>query len=101
MTLAGGALALSLTFIHDIVPNPRHEWSIAIAWSLLALSLLLIFVSLLTSQTSLLRNIKSLDEDVVATGGIAGVATVWLNALSGASFILGVGFLVGFAIGNI
>ena len=29
MTLPGGALGVSLAFIHDVAPHPRHNWAAA------------------------------------------------------------------------
>ena len=28
MTLAGGALALSIAFVHDVAPKPEQEWAL-------------------------------------------------------------------------
>lgn len=101
MTLAGGALGISLAFIRDIAPDPIHGWILAVAWCLLALSLLLIFVSLLSSQQAILTSIEKLDARETLTRGIAGAMTVWLNGLAGGAFVLGVGFLVSFAAVNL
>jgi hypothetical protein len=100
MTLAGGALGVSLAFIRDIAPRPRHEWVLVVTWSFLTVSLLLIFASLMTSQKGLLNSIKELDEKKV-TGGGAGKATGWLNVVAGASFGVGVGFLAAFTVANL
>jgi hypothetical protein len=53
MTLAGGALGVSIAFIHDVAPKPEHKWLLGVAWSLFALSLLLILASFLTSQRAI------------------------------------------------
>ena len=51
LTLSAGSLALSLTFIKDIVPNPDKNTII-----FLIISWLFFIVSILTSVYSLLRN---------------------------------------------
>jgi len=44
VTLSAGALALSITFLHDIAPQPKQiGWMIA-SWSLLFISLLLMLI---------------------------------------------------------
>jgi len=40
LTLATGALVLSITFLHDIAPNPVDRGSLRIAWKLLVLAVL-------------------------------------------------------------
>ena len=102
VTLSGAALGISLAFIRDIAPHPTLEWALSVAWVCLTVSLLLIFVTLLTSQKSLLNSIARVDErspDV--TGGVAGRATIWLNGLSAVALVLGVAFLVLFAAYNL
>jgi hypothetical protein len=101
MTLAAGALGLSLAFIDDIAPEPKHVWAIAIAWTLLSVSLLLIFVSFLTSQGAILNEIEKLDYPGKAARKIYGGFTIALNWAAGGAFIVGVEFLVGFAVANI
>lgn len=39
MSLAGGALAISITFVHEVAPKPSHKHWLAVSWGLLALSL--------------------------------------------------------------
>jgi hypothetical protein len=39
MTLAGGALGLSLAFVKDIAPDPEDTWALVGAWALFAASL--------------------------------------------------------------
>jgi formate/nitrite transporter FocA (FNT family) len=98
--LAGGALAISITFVHDIAKHPRHTWSLALAWPLFGLALALNLVSFLTSARasgSMLR---------VMIGGVSedlphGRITDVLNWLSLISFLGGVLFLVLFALLNL
>jgi len=45
MTLAGGALGISLAFIHDVAPHPRDTWVMGVSWLLFVASLVLILLS--------------------------------------------------------
>jgi hypothetical protein len=102
MTLAGGALGISLAFVHQVAPNPTHKNWLAVAWGLLALSLLLIFASFLASQQSILREIKKRDgHKLWPRWDVPGWTTTTLNVTSGAAFIMGVACLVRFAWFNI
>ena len=101
MTLAGGALGISLAFVHQVASNPTHKNWLAVSWGLLALSLLLIFGSFLASQQTILREIRLRDKRKVWRWDIPGWATTTLNVTSGAAFIMGVVCLVWFAWLNI
>jgi hypothetical protein len=97
MTLSGGALAISLTFIHDVAPQPKHKGWIAWSWGLLALSLLLILVSFVASQYAIGRQIREVDRLRVLQWNLAGRMTAGLNFASGLAFIAGVTCMVRFA----
>jgi len=99
MTLSGGALAVSLTFIHDVARHPTHKWTLATAWSCFAASLLLILSSFLTSERAIVRMVKQLDEETeeIPRGRLTDVLN-WGAALA---FVVGVIFLVLFALLNI
>jgi hypothetical protein len=102
MTLAGGALGISLAFVHQVAPHPTHKAWLAWTWGLLAVSLLLIFLSFLASQQTLLREIKKRDKRRVwPSWDMPGWATTILNVASGAALITGVVCLVRFAWFNI
>lgn len=65
LVLSGGALALSLTFIEKIAPQPR-PWSFAIlliAWVLLIVSVVLELQALATSQRALTEQVTLLDKE--------------------------------------
>jgi hypothetical protein len=51
MTLSGGALAISITFIHDIAPSPLATtiYRLIFAWGAFGLSITAILISQLTS----------------------------------------------------
>jgi hypothetical protein len=64
LTLSGGALGLSITFIEKIAKNPTPQtliWLI-LSWSCFVTSLLIALLSLLTSQSAIRENRKELDE---------------------------------------
>ena len=106
MALAGGALGLSVTFIHEIVASPVYRSSvwIALAWGCLSLSLLSILVSMLTSQHALRRAIKQVDaqtvHQVARAGGWLSMVTEGLNIVAALTLVLGLVFLVVFAFLN-
>ncbi len=106
MTLSAGALAVSLTFIHDIAQHPIQSSIrfLVIAWSLLVFSLIAIFISLLTSQFAFRTSVTQVDKGVIhesRAGGTFALATLWLNVASAVLFTLGLVFLVVFALMNI
>ena len=117
MTLAGGALGVSITFIHEIAPHPKHHGWLATAWTLLALSLLLVFVSYLASQRVLEHEIDNCDDAISRAAAkesgdpdpparqqrrdVAGPLTTFLNYASAVTFMSGVAFLVRFALYNL
>ena len=103
MTLGAGALGISLAFIKDVAgKDPNHTWLLGIAWLLLVLSLVAIFVSFLTSQRAILRQIADLDSSVEqAHRDIYGGLTTTLNWASAVLFIAGVFVLLGFALYNV
>jgi hypothetical protein len=106
MTLAGGALGLSVTFIHEIVarPVPCSVVWLGLAWGCLALSLLAILVSILTSQHALRLAIKQVDDQTVhrvhRPGGWLSGVTEGLNVTAALALVLGLMFLVVFALLN-
>jgi len=97
MTLAGGALAISLTFIHDVAPHPRHKGWLGWSWLLLAVSLLLILVSFVASQYAIARQIRQIDGLNVSRWNVPSRMTAGLNFASGMAFIAGVLCMVRFA----
>jgi hypothetical protein len=63
LTLSGGALGLSITFIEKIAKNPTIDtlWWLKLSWGCLILSLLSALLSLVTSQSAIRENRKELD----------------------------------------
>ena len=107
MTLAGGTLAISLTFIKDVIKEPRAGTVtlLACAWAALGYCIVAILASQLTSQWALLNTIKQIDKGQTTQlqsnpGGWLAMLTLGLNVTAALGFILGVIFLACFAIGN-
>jgi hypothetical protein len=103
MSLSGGALAISITFVHNVAPDPTNRGLLTTSWFLFAGSLLLILISFLTSQAAILNQIGELNGRGAADRSWwkrwlnAGVWTTVLNFLSAGAFVAGVIFLVLFA----
>ena len=100
--LAGGALTLSITFLHDIAPRPVHEGRLAVAWVALWAALMASLFSHLTSDLAHRRLIDKARQgnDVSKVGGF-GWGTVVLNGISAVGIVVGTGFLAYFAFGNL
>jgi len=106
MSLAGGALGLSLTFVKNIVKSPNSEslWRLETSWGCLTMSLAFILVSMLFSQWALRKAIRQVDESSLQrarAGGIFAVLTATLNVLSGAALLGGIALLAWFSISNV
>jgi hypothetical protein len=106
MTLSGGALVLSISFVRYIAPSPKAgtRWLLAVAWTLLALSVAAILTSMLTSQWALVKTIDQVDQGKIRgepPGGPAAKITRCLNVSAAALFVVGVIFLALFAVCNV
>jgi hypothetical protein len=103
MTLSGGALGLSITFVHDIAPHPDHKWALGIAWTAFTVSLVLILISHLTSQEASRGMMAEIDagRNPREKFDLPGWATTGLNVFAAGSLIGGVAFLVLFALYNL
>src|SRR4051794_31182684 len=53
MTLAAGALGISIAFINQVAPHPQHKEWVGAAWFLFAASLVAILMSFITSQSAI------------------------------------------------
>ena len=114
ITLASGALAVSLAFMKDIVGADPVHWRIClqIAWLLLTLSLGLVLISFWCSHKALRRALADFDADcsddplfgkkvVVDKRNAWAVATQRLNVIGMTCLILGIGFMLTFASVNL
>ena len=105
MTLSGGALAISLTFVKDIFKSPKQEtlFVLELAWLCLGASIVAILVSILTGASALRRAVEQVDKGTIEkqlAGGRYATATKAFNVVACAGFVLGVCFLAWFAISN-
>ncbi len=110
LTLSGGALGLSITFIEKIAKNPTPDtlfW-LKISWGCLVISLLIALLSLVTSQSAIRENREELDsahsEKRAPNLSFPRWFTCITNGLNWGSlllFILGVTFLCVFSFKNI
>ncbi|TGG96464.1 MAG: hypothetical protein ERJ67_00790 [Aphanocapsa feldmannii 277cV] len=104
-TLSAGAFGVSFSFIDRIAgDNPAIPWTMIVAWSLWAVSLLCVLCSHQQSTMALGHAIKELDEkrelDPATAGGCAGRLTGIMNCMSGAAFIGGLIFVCIFTSAN-
>jgi hypothetical protein len=110
LTLSGGALGLSITFIDKIAKNPTIDtllW-LKLSWGCLILSLLTALASLVTSQSAIRENRKELDQANIGKRAPRLRFPKWFtwitNGLNWAAlvlFILGTIFLCFFSFKNI
>lgn len=106
LTLSGGALLLSMTFIQYIVSgSPQDTWALIVAWILLGIAIAAMLMSLLTSQKAYQRQRDILDkqfDDSDSADNRNGWAcfTKWLNRVSIILFVVAIIFLGYFAIKN-
>jgi hypothetical protein len=104
LSLSGGALGLSITFIRQIVHGPPNGIVLlALAWTGFAVSILAIFVSMLTSQWAVRKALRQIGEGTGAQrpGGWFAAVTAWLNVVACVSLVFGIGLLVWFSLANL
>lgn len=95
MTLSGGALGVSLTFIRDIADKTALHasgWLLA-AWLCWGVSVTCVLFSFFSSSLALRRAARQTDERTIyleAVGGGWNCATMILNPLAGVLFLFGV-----------
>jgi hypothetical protein len=109
LTLSGGALALSITFIEKIAPEPTPAsviW-LQVAWALLVLAMLTGLISLMTSQQAIRQCMKELDDSYQEDRPVNqtfpkgfSTATNILNWASAFLFCLGVAAMCWFSFVN-
>mgnify|MGYP000157643279 CR=1 FL=1 len=105
VSLSGGALAISLVFIKDIIgdTDPILLWTVITAWALWASSLASVVTSYFLSRLALRIAILQTDNNDFAAGvgGWPAKATQYFNAISGILFVSGIVFLIVFSAKNI
>lgn len=109
LTLASGALGLSLTIIKQIAPNPKYLFLLIVAWSSFGISMCSTLSSFLVSQNACEKQIEINEEGLEDSNKDRknkreNKLTIWvkrLNICSIISFIVGVKFLISFTIYNL
>jgi hypothetical protein len=102
--LAGGSLALSITFLHDIAPNPVHQGWLALAWTSLWVALIASMLSFLASDSahrSVINKLYAGDELVGMDPGWRSKMTSTFNWASAIGVVVGTGSLAWFAFANL
>jgi len=101
LTLASGALAISLVFVHNVAPHPGHVGWLVWSWAMFGSSLIAILCSYMTSQMAHKVRIENLYEKKADTTTGWSAATWGLNIAAAATFVSGVGLLIEFAASNV
>jgi hypothetical protein len=111
ISLSGGALALSISFINQIAGRvPRFKWLLIVAWSSLVFSLIAMTVSHLTSQKAMRKQREIIDQEQDDEGTETGEGvnetaysgmTDFLNYAALATLLIGLGSLAAFAFLNL
>jgi hypothetical protein len=119
ITLASGALGLSITFMDKIVSQPVDTWMLCISWGAFILCLVFVLWSFISSQTAFQQQRRILDESYLAVSGgkradadkaegeaanvknRAANITRRLMFASAITFVIGVVFLSGFSVANL
>lgn len=102
LTLSGGALGLSITFIQQNAPNPVCVGLLHCAWAAFLFAVVAMLASLLTSQRAQRRFREILDSRLAQGDGsgdecnLSGHVTNVLNWVSLVCFILGVVMMAAF-----
>lgn len=106
LTLSGGALGISFTFLKEVIAeNPvEAPASLLSAWACWGFSTLCVLASFYLSHLALRRAIHQVDNQTIRTqrpGGIFSVITAALNLSGALLFFTGICFMVHFASINI
>ena len=105
ITLSGGALGLTVTFIKDIVTptSAVNTWLAVSAWSAWAFSLASLLLALYFGTSAYRHAIKMLDNDTLDSknpGGCYATITTIFNITGGLSFLIGVILFINFVYSN-
>jgi len=107
LTLSGGALGLSITFIRQLAPNPHTTGLLIAAWAGLTVALLTTCIALHVSQLAFQRARDLLDDDQRGVKGAlerSNVPAAWTRRLNWTAtlvFVLGIALLAVFAFINL
>lgn len=106
VTLSGGALALSIAFLKDIVniKEAVYVWMLVLSWSCFIISLASIFSEILFGIEAYKKAVKQLDEDSITkekVGGLFSSLTKWFGNIAAASLIIGLFLISAFVFINV
>lgn len=106
LALSGGALGLSITFIHDIVElnAATYKSLLFVAWVFWTMSMASVMLSHVMSHQALRRTIKQVDDGSLyekKPGGVFDWGTSILNSVSGLAFLAGTILMIIFVYTNI
>lgn len=106
ITLSGGSLALSITFLKDIIGTNEINLPalLLIAWGLFVLSLTSILSEILFGIKAHKKAIKQIDAGTIHQEKVGGKSSLWSSAghwVAAISLVLGLLFLSSFAFFNV
>lgn len=106
ITVAGVALAVTLSFVRDLDKPLDATWSLVASWGLLSLSVLSVLLSIPVGRVATRRMLTALREPPnqspsKKTGGISSFITDFLNWLALLSLLLGLVAVVAFGALNL
>lgn len=105
LMLSGGALAVSITFVKDLLgPGAlAYQRCLLSAWVCWGVSVLTVLVSYYSSQLTLNRAIRHIDSGARSPrpGGFFRTVTLLLNAIGGLLFLTGLILLIVFVSQNL
>ncbi|MGD0785395.1 MAG: hypothetical protein ABR969_06250 [Sedimentisphaerales bacterium] len=61
LTLSGGALGISMTFIKDIVTKPEYKWILVVSWTCFGLSIIILLLGFYVCRKAYTQEILFLD----------------------------------------
>lgn len=100
LTLSGGALGLSITFIQQIAPQPRNTELLRDAWISLGMALFITLSSFLVSQFAFMRQMDISERTHLKKQPRSGIFASWIdNVWSVLTVALNISSIVSFAIG--
>lgn len=88
LTLSAGALALSISFIHQVAPAPRYVCLLLVVWAGFVAALLATLVSFLVGQVSMRRHREIMDNRYAnKRDDERNAAATWTHALNISSIV--------------
>ena len=106
ITLSGGALALSITFLKDVIGSSKIDYPflLLIAWFFFVLSLTSILGEILFGIKAYKKAVSQVDEGTIHEEKVGGKSSSWTNALhwvAAVSLVLGLLFISIFSFYNV